>query len=326
MGKLLFSVVLIATGLLLGRGLRYAERIGWLPESISLPAVFRHATLFAMLVLNPIVIIGAFWTVDIRNIELAYLPVLGILALVAGGVVAILFARLQRLGRAQTGSMFVSGSFSNMGSFGTLFCFAFFGEQSLAYVAMFRLLEEFVYYLVGFPVAKLYGSESGGSAAGNPVRRLAKDPFILTLLGSMLAGMLLNLSPWERPAAYAGVIEWIVPLFVLLLVASIGYNMKISKIREYVKPCFAIAATKFLIVPVFVGGIALLLGIGDLHGGMVLGVVVVLSAMPPAFTSLIPPQLYKLDVDLANSSWLLNSALLVVELPLLYVFIEAWVN
>ncbi len=36
-----------------------------------------------------------------------------------------------------------------------------------------------------------------------------------------------------------------------------------------------------------------------------------------AFIALIPPSIYDLDLDLANSSWLFTTALLVVVLPLL---------
>jgi len=40
--------------------------------------------------------------------------------------------------------------------------------------------------------------------------------------------------------------------------------------------------------------------------------------MPPAFISLIPPQLYDLDTDLANSSWLVNTGALVAVVPALH--------
>jgi len=323
MAQFIYSLGLIIAGIFLGKLLREGERTGRLPAFVSLPAVFPRTTRFAMLWLNPIVIVGVFWNVELRDIELALLPLLGILAVVVGGFTAILFARLQRLDRAQTGSMFVSGSFTNMGNFGTLFCFVFFGEQSLVYVAMFRLLEDFVYYFIGFPIARLYGTDGRGDTIGGGLRKLLRDPFILTLTGSMAVGLLLNLTPIVRPAVYAGVIDWVVPLATILLVTSIGYNMKLTAIRGYWKQCVSISAIKFFIVPLCVFWVAFFLGIGELHDGIVLKVVLILSAMPPAFASLIPPQLYKLDADLANSSWLFNSGMLIVVLPLLYAVVQS---
>jgi predicted permease len=39
--------------------------------------------------------------------------------------------------------------------------------------------------------------------------------------------------------------------------------------------------------------------------------------MPVTFNSMIPPSIYDLDLDLANSCWFVTTALLVVVLPLL---------
>jgi predicted permease len=45
--------------------------------------------------------------------------------------------------------------------------------------------------------------------------------------------------------------------------------------------------------------------------------VLILSSMPVAFIALIPPSIYDLDLDCANSCWLISTIFLIVELPLL---------
>ena len=55
------------------------------------------------------------------------------------------------------------------------------------------------------------------------------------------------------------------------------------------------------------------------EGGAALRIVFVLAAMPPAFYSLIPPQLYGLDTDLANYCWLFNSGDFLALIPLLFI-------
>ena len=79
---------------------------------------------------------------------------------------------------------------------------------------------------------------------------------------------------------------------------------------------------KFAIVPGVVTFLALLLGYRNIGDGLLLKVVIILSSMPVAFMALIPPSLYDLDIDLANSCWLFTTTLLVIVLPVLYFVIH----
>lgn len=319
----IYAIGIIAFGLLAGRTIR------WLCKdeatTIKLRTYLSLLTKSVIIGLSPIIIIGAFWKVQLEEVKLVLLPVLGVLALVLGGVLAILFARLRKLDRAQTGAMFVSGSFTNIGSFGTLFCYVFLGEASIVFAAMYRLFEEFVYYLIGFPIAKLYGEQDRGSGNRKEmIRKLLTDPFIMASFCAILIGGTLNFSPWERPDFYTGIIDILVPFTTLLMVLPIGFNMKVKAVRGYIKECLAVSSIKFVFVPVTIASLAFLLGLGQVYDGMILKVIIILSAMPPAFISLIPPQLYKLDQDLANSSWLFNTGLLLVVLPVLYLVVGSF--
>jgi len=79
---------------------------------------------------------------------------------------------------------------------------------------------------------------------------------------------------------------------------------------------------KFAIVPGVVTFLALLLGYRNIGDGLLLKVVIILSSMPVAFMALIPPSLYDLEIDLANSCWLFTTTLLVIVLPVLYFVIH----
>ena len=69
------------------------------------------------------------------------------------------------------------------------------------------------------------------------------------------------------------------------------------------------------IAMVWVGGHILLNGIA---GGLPLKAVLVLSSMPVAFNALVPPSLYGLDLDLANSCFLVSVLGLAALLPALH--------
>lgn len=94
--------------------------------------------------------------------------------------------------------------------------------------------------------------------------------------------------------------------------------MQVNAIRAYLRECYAVASIKFLISPIVITTAAWLLGLGEPYNGLVLKVILIESCMPPAFNSLIPPQIYGLDVDLSNSCWLFCTGALVVVLPVLY--------
>jgi predicted permease len=311
-------------GLLLGKVLRRLWDGNYIPETVPIDNIFRWTTRMVFFVLSPIIIIGAFWFVQMGNAKLILLPILGAVCIVLGGFLAIIASKILKLDRAQTGSMFVSGCFTNMGGFGTLFCFVLLGEESLVFIAMFRLFEELIYYSVGFPIAKFYGiADQGEGKLKNKLGTLVRDPYILASFLAIMIGISLNLSPWERPNLYGTLNTFVIPLSTLLLVIPIGFNMKIKAIKGHINECLSIASVKFILIPLCMTALAYLLGLGEIHDGMVIKVIILLTAMPPAFLSLIPPQLYKLDVDLANSNLLFNSGLLILVLPIMYFILEA---
>jgi hypothetical protein len=121
--KLLFSVGIIAVGLLLGKGLSWLWKRDIISASVPVDHILKRMIKTVIIAVNPIIIIGAFWYVQLANVKLILLPFLGVFSLILGGFLAIAASKLQKLDRTKTGSMFVSGSFTNMGGFGTLFCF-----------------------------------------------------------------------------------------------------------------------------------------------------------------------------------------------------------
>lgn len=314
----IFALTIIIIGLLFGRGLRILLDKGKISSATKMHKILKGCTMTALLLINPLIIMGAFWFVQLDDMKLTLIPILGGLTLALGGALALVAARLYRLNRMQTGAMFASGTFTNLGSFGALFCFVFLGEESLVFVAMFRLLEDLIYYTVGFPIAQSYGERQGTDKGQSPVKKILTNPFIIVTFTAITIGGILNLSSWERPAVYGDLNSFLVPLFTILLVVPTGFNMRITAVRGYLKEGLTIAVIKFILVPITIVCLAVLFNLNSLYDGMVLKVLILLAAMPPGFTSLVPPQLFKLDMDLANSSWFINTVLLILVLPILY--------
>ena len=320
--KFIFSIGLIVCGLLLGQRLRTIVMNKTIKESASVSKYMVIIQRIALLGINPIVTLGAFWGIKLNDVKFIALPILGVAAISIGGILGYTASKNLKHKRKQIGSMFVSGAFTNMGNFGGLICFTFFGEMSYAYVSMYKMFEEILYFLIGYPIAKLYGSSKEEENKKNPLLRIATDPFVYVYFSSMVLGWLLNISGTLRPIAYHKLNQILIPLSSILLITSVGYNMRIKAISGYIKECFTIASIKFVIIPVTITSIAYFIGLGSIEDGLLLKVVLVLSAMPPAFNSLIPPQIYNLDADLANSCWLFCNGLLIVVIPVLYFLVN----
>jgi predicted permease len=180
------------------------------------------------------------------------------------------------------------------------------------------------YYAIGFPVAKYFGSSRHDVPARGLLKHLVRDPYLITAVSAIAVGGLLNIGGVPRPDFYTSVISVFVPLLTLLLLTSIGLAMKFRKIGAYLRECLSISLIKFVLVPVLVFLPAYFLGYGHIQNGLPLKVVLILSSMPVAFNALIPPSIYNLDLDLANSCWFFTTAMLVLVLPLLLLVINTF--
>jgi len=318
MKPILSSFTLIATGLLLGYGIRLLFEKGVLGPNERLGRLRSFLQRLVLLGLGPVTFAGALWIVEIREPKIALLALIGGFCHIFGGAAAELVARLFRMAPPQAGAFFCCGFFTNVGAIGGLVIFMFLGEEGYAMVPLFKLLEELVYYGIGFPVARLYSNGAKKKAGGSLLPRLLRDPFLRVAVGGLVLGTALNLSGIPRPAFYSSLNSLLIPLSTVLLLASIGMAMRFGKTALYLKEGFTIIFLKFLLVPAACVSLAALAGLNGIAGGLPLKAVLVLSSMPVAFNALVPPSLYGLDLDLANSCFLVSVLGLAALLPALH--------
>ena len=315
---------IIVCGLSLGYLIQRLANTGRLALPISQEVLRKTLQKSALLFVFPITITGAIWVVRVQAAAIATLPLLGFGAIMLGGISALVAARLLRLPPYKSGALYCCGSFTNIGAIGALICYVYLGEPGFALVQIYRVFEDLTYYSIGFPIAKYYsGSEAvrRGSALFK-LKGLLKDPYIIVAVSSILIGGILNLSGLPRPGGFRMINTIFIPLGTGMLLVSIGLSMQFKRVKDYLKECLAVAGIKFLIVPLAIGGLAYLMGYGEIENGLPLKVVIVLTSMPVAFSALIPPSIYDLDLDLANACWFFTTACLIWVLPALLFVIE----
>lgn len=318
MEQFIFSLGIIFFGLALGYVIQNLINKNIIKIPWDIETIRKTLQKIALLFFNPIAFLGAVWIVNLNDLKLIALPFIGITALVLGGFLAFLFARMLRMSRKQTGAYIVAGGFSNIGSIGGWLCFIFLGEAGFALVTFYKLFELFSYYGFGFPIAKSYSSEvTETESFAERMKKVLLDPFMLVSIGSIFAGFVLNISGLERPGFYSTINTFFVPTGTILLLSSIGMAMHFGRVGKYIKEGLLIALIKFAIVPAVATTAAYLVGFGEIDQGLPLKVVLILSSMPVGFIAMVPPTIYDLDVDLANANWLVTNFLLILVIPVL---------
>lgn len=318
--KLAYSLLLVLSGLGLGYCLRYLVLRGTLSLPISIDALRKVLQKTGLLFFMPVSFMAAVWVIDFQDLRIILLPLIGLFALVSGGIYGYLYARAANLSPRRTGVLFCCCSFTNIGSIGALVCYMFLGEPGFALVALYKIFEEMYYYVIGFPIAR-YFSSGGDDHERGPASRFISvitDPFVATILAAFLTGLILNLTTIPRPAFFDTVNALFIPTGTFILIVSIGLGMHLSAMAAHMPVGLLVASIKSLAVPAGATTLAWLFGLGAIADGLALKVVLILSSMPTAFNSLVAASIYDLDLDMANSCWFISTMSLCIVLPVLY--------
>ena len=323
MFRFVITLVMMASALATGYLIRIVIDRRILKVSVELSRIRRILQSTAMLFFIPLTFLGAVWIVDLDNLKILALPFIEVFVIMLGGTLAYAMARAQRMTRRQTGSYIVTGAFGNVGSMGGLICYMFLGEPAFAMVGLYKLFEELMFFAVAFPLVKSFSLERATTdRLGARLKRLFADPFVLVPLCGLAAGLILNLTDVPRPLFYSRVNSIFIPTIPILLLLSIGMAMQFGSVRTYLWKSVIIVSIRQLLVPAAAFAVAFAIGFGSIANGLPLKVVLIASSMPVAFTAMVPPTLYNLDVDLANANWLLTNGMLVVLVPVLYFLIQ----
>ncbi len=323
MNRMVVSLILVFSGLISGYVFQKLVYYSVVRIRTPLKTVRQRMQKFTLTVLLPVTVTGSIWIAPLRHVEIISLPFIGIFALLAGGGAAYILAYPLRLNREQRGVYAVAGGFTNLGALGGLISFFLLGEKGFAFVAVYQLFEKFVYFLAGFPLARSHSiHDRKAESTGAMVFDSLKDPVIVINTGALVLGTVLNLSGISRPDIFGSINRVFIPVSSLILISSIGLAMQFGPMRKYILPGIIMVIIKSLIVPaaVFVPGY--FLGLGNIENGLVLKLVLVLSAMPVGFMAMVPPTIYDMDLDIANTCWFFSTAGLVFVVPLLSILIR----
>lgn len=323
MQSLMLTFTIITVSLCAGYAVQRAHRRGKLFFQTDLLQVRKRMQSFALFVCMPVSAMLSLWGLPEPSPMYALFPLLGLVAWVTGGLAGLGLARVLCLNPAQSGSVFCCATLTNIAGIGGLVCVLFWGEQSIALVALYRMCEEVYYFGIVYPVARSFGEDRRSVRFVAGLRYLAHDRVLILILLTIGLGFGLNVLGVPRPVICGFLASGIMVFATMLFLGAIGMSLRVSHMGQYTRQWLGLSLCKFVCVPIVVCSLAYWCGFGNIDDGLPLKVVCVLSAMPVAMNALVPPTLFGLDVDLANTCWLGTTAALVLVLPLIMLVVNS---
>jgi hypothetical protein len=221
-----------------------------------------------------------------------------------GGLLAFLLARFMKASMSEGKVWQFALIFANVGYMGFPVCMAVFGEESLIYTSMANVSFTLLLFTVGI---RLY----------NPAKENKSNWKLIALNPALIAaavGFAFFLTqlrfPWPVTDAIAMLGAMTSPISMLLVGSIIAKGRLRDLLDLRILP---VTALRLLAVP----ACAFFLLRSFIHNPLMLGVIVVLSAMPAGAITAIFAEEYKGDTVLASKIVVVSTLLCVVTVPLI---------
>jgi hypothetical protein len=254
-------------------------------------------------------------------------PVVGVAVGIATCLVGLAVARSLGMAPADAPVFGLQGGMGNVGyTLGGCLCFALWGIQGLALEQMFCMMWPFFTFLFCFPIGRHYAETLACSLERqSPLAYAARTlwlsltdlrslPLYLATLGLVLN--LMKIAPPEQAKDWH-LIDAMMVAGIFLQFGGVGMTVYAGRMPLFWKKALGSAALKFLVSPLFMIAGCLALGMT----GVPLAVCLLLSVMPTALYSVLMANLFGLNKDLANTTFILTHA---IALALIVVAALVW--
>ncbi len=249
--------------------------------------------------LTPVLTCLAFWSKDLRVQDL-WLPAIGLLQ--QGLPLALGWWRSHKFDNpSDRGSYLIASAFANRSVVGIISVWILYGQSGYAAARWVMVAGPFVFYFIGFALARHYHSLDQGRQPSFSLRALLFRKNQLPLLG-IVVGITLNLLDTPRHEFLDRAFDPLVHVSAWLFMVPIGASLDFGEMRRYLKPVSDLLAIRFVITPLVCLAVVLALGMQ----GESFGVVMVLALTPASIGAVILTRLYKLNVHVAAAAYVLT--------------------
>jgi len=264
----------------------------------------------------------SFWVIPISWSLALMVPYATLYVLVPGAIGALTFARCHK-NLLNRGAYIMSAMISNIGTLGGVCTFIIYAEVGFAYSQIIATCQNVLLVLVCFPLAQYYRNKHLASSHPGSGHTSFREMFLswnqLSLLGIAL-GLGLNVGGIERPEVLSHVVPWLVHIGAWTALLPVGYLFNFSHMRYYYNRLWDLAVLRFLVMPVFIWYTSRFL----FDDPILLNSLLICAAAPTAINAVLTSRLYKLNVDLAITSFFATTVLfLLIIFPAMFFLLRA---
>ena len=285
-----------------------AVRLHMLPASAS--------KIFSSLVMN-ITLPATILTSLVQPYDPAFLNT-GLLTIALGfglyilyGVISALLVRPCRVPQGRRGVWIFACTFNNNGFMGFPITLALFGQEGLVLAVFLGISFNVLSYSTG---AKLMCMDRAAAEGGMQVSW--KSILLTVVNGATVLGLVLYAAQLSLPALLEVPLTYLADITTPVSMLAIGMNLTGGKVSAVFRnrDAFTASLLRLLGLPLLTWGILMLLPI---HNDLLIGVVLIIMAMPaPAVTSILA-ETYGGDTEFAAQVVFLSSLLCLVTIPLI---------
>nr|WP_308611694.1 hypothetical protein [uncultured Dialister sp.] len=258
----------------------------------------------------------SFWSVHVTK-ELLWLPISIIPICFIPVLIFYGFQKNRFQNPLDQGSYMISMMLGNIGTLAGLCAYVLYGEKGFAYVQLIAVPQILVIVLFCFPMAQRFyemGAQRTMETKRTSFIKLLLTPNQLPALG-VAAGLLLSGFHVERPQAVGTLFTILIHVSAWMGMMPVGYDLRLGSVGTYAFKLWPIFPVKFILLPAILYGLTTLF----VTDPAMMTCVVLSAGAPTAIFAVAAAQLYGLNVDLAESSFVTTTlAFLFVLYPLVY--------
>ena len=263
----------------------------------------------------------SFWVLPL-SWNLLLVPLFGmLLVLLPGAIGYVLFARhIENL--LDRGSFIASAMLANLGTLGGVCAFILYNEQGFAYSQLIGTTQNVLLCIVVFPLAQFYYLKHTAAVRKSSRSHSFREMFFsinqLSLLG-MTGGLILNANGIARPEILGSIFQSLVHIAAWIAMLPVGFLIDFGKVRQYARDVRTLTLLRFVITPAIFIALTWLI----ITDPILRGTLTILTFCPTAINAVLAAKIYKLNVDMAVSSFVITTAAyLLLIFPLLFLYLH----
>ena len=275
---------------------------------------------FNVIVVYTLLTLLSFWVLPLSRELLFLFPFGALYVIVPGAIGALTFAKRHK-SLLNRGAYVMSAMLSNIGTLGGVCAFILYNEEGFAYTQIIGSCQNILLVLVCFPLAQYYHEKH---FAGNQLEHktsILKSLFSinqLSILG-IAAGLFLNANGIARPEILSDIFQGLVHFGAWVSLLPVGMLINFSHTKFYYTRVWDLAILRFVIVPAFI----YFASRNFFTDAILLNTLFVCAMAPTAINAVLTSRLYKLNVNLAITSFLMTTAaFLLVLFPALFFILK----